>query len=213
MSSSAAAMAAAIAPSVIQAGGGLSGSIIGGVSTAKNRRWQEYMSNTAHQREMEDFQRAGLNPMLAAGYGGESSPSGGSFSPGNPLGGMTENINTGLLNRQAINKSIKEVDVLDTQGNLNSALSTKAAAETDLTKEQVHQVDQAIKQMQSQTNVNNATAALQAVNAQNAIYDQAEKKATSDIYNSAAGGVVKILEKVVPGAADIIPLLRPRTHK
>jgi len=78
------------------AGATLAGTALTVREAGKNRDFQERMSSTAHQREVEDLKAAGINPMMS-GMGGASQPSGAMGD----YGGLDRAVANALMVKQA----------------------------------------------------------------------------------------------------------------
>lgn len=78
-----------------------------GVREARaNRRFQERMSSTAHQREVADLRKAGLNPILSANRG--ASTPGGSTA-------QIQDVGRGVQSALAVKRFGAEIDLLRAQ--------------------------------------------------------------------------------------------------
>lgn len=112
------ALGAAI-PGVGAIAGGMAGSAIGsafGAAEANKQNqamvnqqmdFQERMANTAHGREIADLKASGLNPILSAGGGGASAPSGASAQMQNEAPDFSHAI-TSAMDAKTVNQNLEK---------------------------------------------------------------------------------------------------------
>jgi len=124
-----------VGSAIISGGSSLLGGLFGNNSAKKAAKrqmeFQERMARNAHQYEVEDLTKAGLNPVLSAGGSGSASPAGAMASvPNDNIIGdaVSSALQSKMINAQIDNmkmdtqKKQSERDATDTQGALNTIM-------------------------------------------------------------------------------------------
>lgn len=123
-----------ITAAIIAGGAALAGGMLGNRASAKeaakNRSFQEDMSNTSYQRSVADMKAAGINPMLSAKVGGASTPSGSTASQSDPVTPAVHSATQAYAQSAAVENVKAQTETQKADADLKSANAEYVRAQT-----------------------------------------------------------------------------------
>lgn len=194
----------------------------------KQRKWEENMANTAHQREMGDLEKAGLNPVLSANSGAVT-PTGATTTSGQQSAAKVANLGDTLSNAINAYSTAKQADIAEKKTpseikkNIADAknMTSQAVRNNILTPSEKKQIDKNVEILESEKIKNTAqTGALNSQSAKNMAEiglmgtEKALKEAETQTENELRGGkkwgqYIDNARNIVNGLKDATQIFKP----